>query len=247
MFCSLMEVPTVCFVNSNSRVCPWAPCNVLTLPRCKFCLLLCPLGLLLVVASFLRCSCLITPWSLIPLLNSSCARRLFLNVHSRWVLGTVLPLSCPWQPCALHCANPGMEGHPFAGGSHLLPRPTISLGLFLWLTTAPYSKMPVPILLLQCSDSFHSSLLFRDLLMHHLGFYFFWICLHIHGLHFLYLGIHLGHQLLLVDIDPGGEGTHLDFYLLLPVIHHFLVGICLFMNGSHFFQQTCHHFHSAME
>jgi hypothetical protein len=101
-----MEIPTVCFVNSNSRVCLWTSCNVFTLPRRRSCLLLRLLMPLPVIASFLKCSCLIAPRSLMPFLHSAYAQHLFLNVHPFWVLGIVLPLPCPWRLCALCCATP---------------------------------------------------------------------------------------------------------------------------------------------
>jgi hypothetical protein len=76
-----MEVLNFCFATSNSRVCPKASYNVFTLPRHSSCLLLCPLMLLPVVLSFLRCNCWIAPWSRVPLLHSSCAQCLFLNIR----------------------------------------------------------------------------------------------------------------------------------------------------------------------
>jgi hypothetical protein len=59
------------------------------------------------------------------------------------------------------CRN-STVGHPSEDGSQLLLEPTIALGLFLRLSAAAYSYMPVPILVLQCSDSFHCGLFLWD-------------------------------------------------------------------------------------
>jgi hypothetical protein len=79
-----MEVATARFRTSQQ-----ASHNVFTLPR----LLLRPLMPLPVVISFLRLSCWISPWSLMPLLHSVCPRHLFPYVRPSEVpLATLSPV-----------------------------------------------------------------------------------------------------------------------------------------------------------
>jgi hypothetical protein len=51
---------------------------------------------------------------------------------------------------------------------------TIALGPFLWLFTALYGYMPVPMPFLQWSDRYHCGLFFRDLFMHRYRLYPQW-------------------------------------------------------------------------
>jgi hypothetical protein len=60
-------------------------CNVFTLPRCSSCLLFCPLMPVPVVLSFLRHSCWIAPWSLVPLLHSGPFCFLFSTTRPLWL------------------------------------------------------------------------------------------------------------------------------------------------------------------
>jgi hypothetical protein len=92
IFCSLMEVLTVFFANSNLWVCPLASYNVSLLPRHGSHLLLHPLMLLPVILSFLRCSCHLALRFLMPLLHSGLFHRLFSDISPLW-------------PCPLHCAG----------------------------------------------------------------------------------------------------------------------------------------------
>jgi hypothetical protein len=116
IFHSLMKVLTNCFIPSRSAV------FLNTLPD---------------ILSFLRCSCSFKSWSL----HSLCVRYLLLNVHP---LGAPLATLSLTTMSLVRCRN-GTVGHPSVGGSQLLPGPTITLGLFLWLLVAPYCKMPIPI------------------------------------------------------------------------------------------------------
>lgn len=70
------------------------------------------------VLSFLRCSCFFKSQSFVPLMPSSFAQCLFLNICPFWVLGTTFSLPCPWQQCPLHCGN-GTVCHPSVGGGQL--------------------------------------------------------------------------------------------------------------------------------
>jgi hypothetical protein len=82
------------------------------------------------------------------------------------------------------CRN-STAGHPSAGGGQYLSGPTIALGPFLQLSEAPYRLMAVPISLLQCSDSFHGDLFFRDFLPLRLLTLFLLDLPHIRGLRLL--------------------------------------------------------------
>jgi hypothetical protein len=137
----LIEDPTICFTTSSLWVCLRASYNVSLLSRHSSCLLLCPLMLLSPVLSFPRHSCCLAPRSFIPLLQSRLFCPLFSIINPLWL----------WH---LLCRN-GTTGHPSTGGSQLLPGPTIAVGPFLRLLVVPYGYMPVPISVLQCSDSFH--------------------------------------------------------------------------------------------
>jgi hypothetical protein len=94
IFRSLMDILTICFATSSSIVFLKILPNVVLLPRCGFCLLLCPLMLLSVVLSFLRCSCCLEPRFPIPVMPSGFAWHLFLNVYLFKVPLATLSLVC---------------------------------------------------------------------------------------------------------------------------------------------------------
>jgi hypothetical protein len=58
-----------------------------------------------VVISFLRRSCCLKAWFLVPLLPSGFVRRLVPNILPFWVPCTALSLPCPWRPCPLRRAG----------------------------------------------------------------------------------------------------------------------------------------------
>jgi hypothetical protein len=97
-----------------------------------------------------------------PLLKCPSFRGSTYNIILVWSLTTT---------SFAQCKN-GMAGH------QLLPEPTIALGPVLWLLEAPCGYMPVPILILQCSDRFHRGLSFRDTLL-------LCYCLQLSGVHFI--------------------------------------------------------------
>jgi hypothetical protein len=97
------------------------------------CLLLRPLVPLTIALSFLRRSCPLTSRSLMPLLHSSCARRLLPNVRP----STALAL--PLKTASLTRCHSCTACHPSAGGGgQLLPGPNFPLGPFLLLFTMTY-------------------------------------------------------------------------------------------------------------
>jgi hypothetical protein len=59
----------------------------------------------------------------------------------------------------------GTADQPSWASGQILPEPTIALDPFLRLSAAPCGWMPVPISILQCSDSFHCGPFFRDFLI----------------------------------------------------------------------------------
>jgi hypothetical protein len=127
-----MEVPTVCFAISSSTVCLNFLLSALMLPRRN--------------RSF-------RPLFLMPLLHFGCPQRLFPSVSS-------LGASPAWSLTTLslaRCRN-GTAGLRSAGGSQLLPEPTIALGPILQLSGGALR-------LIQCP-------FFRVLLKHRYGLYF---------------------------------------------------------------------------
>jgi hypothetical protein len=128
---SIPQCPDTHFSNPGYSLCdlqPRVPLKVsltfTVLSSCSCCLLLHPVKPLPVVLSFLRCSCWIVPRPLISLMPSSFAWCL--PKHSPF-LGSSCNIVPAWS--LVRCRN-GMMGHPSAGGSQLLPGPTIAPGLF---------------------------------------------------------------------------------------------------------------------
>jgi hypothetical protein len=78
ILCSPVEVLTMCFVISSSVTCLKVLLSVLLLPRHNH-------------SSW--------PWSLIPLMHSGCAWRLFPNIHLLGVPVATLSLRGPWRLC----------------------------------------------------------------------------------------------------------------------------------------------------
>jgi hypothetical protein len=114
----------------------------------------------------------------------------------------------------------GTVDHPSEGRGQLLPGPTITLGTFLQLLVAPYGYMPVLILLLQCSGSFHYGLFFRDLLMHHYTLSPLRLAAYSPDRPLLLLGrpssLFTRHSYLL-PFFPGGHPSYLLFLLIWPL------------------------------
>jgi hypothetical protein len=84
---------------------------------------------------------------------------------------------CPSRvPCAMSLPHSGLSlcgRRPTSSGTYHFPGP------FPRLSAAPYGYIPVPMPLLQRSESFHCGLFLRDLLIHCYGLLFSWIFLHI--------------------------------------------------------------------
>jgi hypothetical protein len=74
IFRSLMKVPTICFATSSSTVFLKILLSAVPLPWHGSCHLLCTLMPLPVVLSFLRGSCYLEPWFLIPVMPSGFAQ-----------------------------------------------------------------------------------------------------------------------------------------------------------------------------
>jgi hypothetical protein len=132
-----MEVPNVCFAISSSTVCLNVLLSVLLLPRRN--------------RSF-------RPRFLVPLLHTSCARRL---CPFKFPL-TTFSLSGPWRQCPLRGARMARQVIPLRAVADFVrdpPPPWIRFFSCQWRPTARC----------QCSDSFHWSLLFRGPLMHRYG------------------------------------------------------------------------------
>jgi hypothetical protein len=107
-------------------------------------------------------------------------------------------------------------GHLSADEGQFPSWPTIAVGLFLQLPAAPYGQMPAPVLLLQCSDSFHCGP-FRDFLQLRYGPFYF-----------------------LQDLPPNLWPP----YILYPWLRSFWIGLCRFSVGLHLFSpgpHVCHY------
>jgi hypothetical protein len=112
VFRNPLEIPTARFTSSSPSFSLKVLLRAVLLPRRNRYMEL----------SFFRGSCRIPPCSLMPLSHFGFARRLLPNV----------------RPFEIPCAIPLMHGGSSAGGSRLLPGPTIALGPFLWLLASPY-------------------------------------------------------------------------------------------------------------
>jgi hypothetical protein len=126
IFHSLIKVPTVFFTTSSSTVCLKVLLSVVLLPRCN--------------RPF-------RPQFLMPLLYSGCARHLFLNVFSRFLLQ-----HCPFQvpdkcvPCTVqewHGVSSLCGWRPTSGSHHRPGFVPSVVGSTVWLDAGPHTAPSV--------------------------------------------------------------------------------------------------------